>query len=346
MADAAAAQGKVAMLWINADPQSPPVTIVGGRLRHAGLILLGPPTDRACARLLDAIGRRQTVAWLPGADLAAVIIALEAAGARFDSIAIDAPLAGKRVLLTRPRRQSEGLWRRLNELGAAVLAQPAIEIGPPADWVPVDSALAHLDDYQWLVFSSSNGVRALLERLQSLRGDLRPVARVKLAAIGPGTAEELARYQLRADLVPDEYRAEALADALASRASGTRFLLARASRGRDVLAEQLVAAGALVEQVVVYSSTDVAAPDSAVAQALEAGRIDWITVTSSAIARSLVRLFGPALGRARLASISPITSQTLRELGCAPTVEAREYTMDGLVEVVLETRSKELEVRS
>lgn len=341
---AAAAQGKVALLWINADPQSAPNAMGGACLRQAGLILLGPATNRACARLLAAVGRRQTVAWLPGADLAAVIIALEAAGARFDSIAIDAPLAGRRVLLTRPRRQSEGLWRQLHELGAEVLAQPAIEIGPPADWAPVDAALAHVEDYQWLVFSSSNGVRALFERLQFLRGDLRAVARVKLAAIGPGTAEELARYELHADLVPDEHRAETLAEALATQPPGTRFLLARASRGREVLAEQLTAAGAIVEQVVVYSSADVVAPDAAVAQTLESGRIDWITVTSSAIARSLVRLFGPALGRARLASISPITSQTLRELGWTPTVEAREYTMDGLVEAVL--KEEKSEVRS
>ena len=107
--------------------------------------------------------------------------------------------------------------------------------------------------------------------------------------------------------------------------------MARASRGREVLAEQLAAAGAVVEQIVVYSSTDVEQPDTDVAAMLAAGRIDWVTVTSSAIARSLAKLFGDQLHRAKLASISPLTSGVLRELGYEPAVEATEYTMSGLV---------------
>ena len=160
-----------------------------------------------------------------------------------------------------------------------------------------------------------------------------------MAAIGPGTADELARYGLRADLVPGQYRAEALAEALAHEAPGRRFLLARASRGREVLAEQLSAAGATVEQIVVYSSTDVQEPDPAVAALLRAGRIDWITVTSSAIARSLVGLFGEDLRRAKLASISPITSGALRELGHQPAAEAAEYTVAGLVTAIVNVPS-------
>ncbi|HEV3007100.1 MAG TPA: uroporphyrinogen-III C-methyltransferase [Pirellulales bacterium] len=245
------------------------------------------------------------------------------------------PLFGRRVLVTRPSEQTASLGERLCDLGADVLVQPAIEIGPPDDWAPVDGTLARLAEFDWLVFSSGNGVRYLLDRLCQQHGDLRRLGRVQLAAIGPGTAEALADYKLRPDTVPDEYRAEALAESLAVDAPGKRFLLARASRGREVLAEQLRAAGGQVEQVVVYTSRDVPVPDPEIASALTAGKIDWVTVTSSAIARSLSAMFGEQLRLTRLASISPITSAVLRELGFEPAAEAAEYTMAGIVEAIL-----------
>jgi uroporphyrinogen III methyltransferase/synthase len=246
------------------------------------------------------------------------------------------PLLGTRVLLTRPMDQAAALCERLTQLGADVLVQPAIRISDPPDWGPVDRALSQLDRYDWLVFSSSNGVRYLLHRLLAGGKDLRQLGRLKLAAIGPGTAEELARFHLQADLIPAVYRAEALAEALAEQAPGRRFLLARASRGREVLARQLSAAGGSVEQIVVYSSDDVVEPDPDVAAALSAGRIDWITVTSSSIARALAVMFGDELRRARLLSISPVTSEALRQSGHDPAAEAIVYTMEGLVQAILE----------
>lgn len=282
-------------------------------------------------------------------------------------------LRGARVMVTRPADPRDPLAEQLRQLGADVLTQPAICIGPPADWRPVDAALARLDQFDWLVFSSANGVRRLLERMREKRAEIRgqgPGARgqypglrgtllvdsepqnpnpdpwplapelPKLAAMGPGTADELARCGLRADLVPGKFCAEALVEALAREARGRRFLLARASRGREVLAEQLVAAGGAVEQIVVYSSTDVQTADPGIADLLRAGRIDWITVTSSAIARSLVRLFGEDLRCAKLASISPITSGVLRELGCEPAVEAAEYTLPGLAAAMARKSAK------
>ena len=249
------------------------------------------------------------------------------------------PLVGTRVLVTRPRDQAHDLCQRLLDLGADVLIQPAITISDPADWQPVDDALNHLDRYDWIVFSSANGVRPFLDRLGQM-ADLRRLGRVHMAAIGPGTAEELARYRLRADRIPDQYRAESLAESLAHDASGRRFLLVRASRGREVLAQQLTAAGAHVEQVVVYTNADVTEADPQIAAALAARQIDWITVTSSTIARSLVRLFGQRLRSARLASISPITSDVLRGLGYAPATEAAEYTMTGVVKAILEQEQK------
>lgn len=245
------------------------------------------------------------------------------------------PLAGQCVLVTRPAEQSHDLRDRLVELGAEVLVQPGATVSDPPDWVSVDAALARLAEFHWLVFSSSNGVRYLVGRLLHLGGKVEQLRGVKLAAIGPGTAAELARHGLNTQIVPGEFRAESLAAALATEAPGRRFLLARANRGRQVLPEQLAAAGAIVEQIVVYSTHDVACVDPSVAAALAAGRIDWITITSSAIARAIVALLGDELRRSRLASISPLTSSVLRELGHEPAVEAAQYTMEGLVEAIV-----------
>ncbi|HEY1600253.1 MAG TPA: uroporphyrinogen-III C-methyltransferase [Pirellulales bacterium] len=244
------------------------------------------------------------------------------------------PLFRQQIMVTRPEAQADTLCARLIELGADVIVQPAIQITPPADWAPVDAALARMPDYQWLVFSSANGVKHLLDHVLA-HGDVRQLAGVNLAAIGPATAAELARYSLRAQLVPPAYRAEELAQSLADRVRGQRVLLARASRGREVLAEQLRTAGAIVDQVVVYESRDIVQPDMHVREALAAGQVGWVTVTSSAIAKSLAAMFGPDLRRARLASISPITSQTLRELGFQVAAEARQFTTEGLIEAIL-----------
>lgn len=241
------------------------------------------------------------------------------------------PLFGVRVLVTRAAQQAAALADPLRELGADVLLQPAIEIDLPQDMGRLDSVLSRLDEFETIVFSSANGVEFFFKRLLSTGLDLRALGKACLAAIGPGTAETLARFRLRADVVPKEFRAEALAESLAKTASGNRILLVRASRGREVLSEQLVAAGATVEQVVAYESRDVTSVDSEVMAALTAGQVDWITVTSSAIARALAGQFGDALRNARLVSISPITTATLRELGFEPAAEAREYTMEGVI---------------
>jgi uroporphyrinogen III methyltransferase/synthase len=227
----------------------------------------------------------------------------------------------------------------LADLGAHVAVQPAIRICGPPDWREVDRVLGCLPEYDWIVFSSSNGVRYLLDRLLATVGDLRSLGPIRLAAIGPGTSEALASYYLKADLQPEEYRAEALADALVNHANGKRFLLARASRGREILAERLRAAGREVDQVVVYSSTDVSEVDERVAQSLAEGTVDWVTVTSSAIAKSLVALFGDQLRKTKLASISPVTSDTLRTLGYEPSAEAQEYTIPGVISAILDANA-------
>ena len=246
------------------------------------------------------------------------------------------PLFGQTVLITRPARQATALAELFERAGADPRLQPAIQIQKPRDWTAVDRAIATLDQFDWLVFSSANGVAVLLDRILQNGRDLRALGGLQLAAIGPGTTARLRDYHLHVDRQPERYQAEDLAAALAAEARGKRFLLARASRGREVLAERLAHAGGEVRQVVVYDSVDVEQPDPAVAQDLQAGKIHWITVTSSAIARSLDRLFGPDLARARLVSISPITTRTLRQLGHAPAAEAEEATMASLVRAVVQ----------
>jgi uroporphyrinogen III methyltransferase/synthase len=247
-------------------------------------------------------------------------------------------LLGKSVLITRPRESVEihdDLAEKLRAAGAELLFQPAIAISDPPDWQPVDEAMARIREFDWLVFSSSNGVRYFFERLLRNSRETSEIAAVKIAAIGPSTAQELEKYGYHAAMVPQEYRAESLAESLVGDASGCRFLLIRASRGREVLAERLSAAGAIVEQVVAYTSSDIETPDAAISARLAAGEIDWITVSSSSIARALVGLFGENLRRAKLASISPVTSAALREQGFEPAAEAGEFTSAGLAEAIL-----------
>jgi uroporphyrinogen III methyltransferase/synthase len=246
------------------------------------------------------------------------------------------PLFGKRALVTRPRQQAGSLARRLEELGAQVSVLPAVEVRGPADWGPVDRALDELASFGWLVFTSANGVEYFLRRLLETGRDLRALGPVRLAAIGPATSDALRAYHLTPDLVPDEYRSEALAAALKGQAVGGRVLLARADRGRDLLREELSAVAEVV-QVAVYSQVDAEGPDPATQELLEQGHVDYVTVTSSNIARSLVRALGPEAlahvrsGRTALVSISPVTSATIRELGLPVAAEASVYTAEGVV---------------
>jgi uroporphyrinogen III methyltransferase / synthase len=245
------------------------------------------------------------------------------------------PLFGTSILVTRPRGQAEALETPLAELGAEVLFQPAIEISAPPDWRPVDDALVRVAEFDFLTFTSANGVRFFLDRLLATGRDLRALGNVRIAVIGPGTAQALAEYRIRADVRPQRFDADALAEALLPEAGGKRFLYPRANRGRDTLPRELTKAGAAVEEVVVYTHADVTQSDPEIAERLAAGRIDWTTVTSSAIARSVAALFGDDLQKTRLASISPITSQALRDAGREPAAEASEYTMPGLAQAIL-----------
>jgi len=238
------------------------------------------------------------------------------------------------ILVTRSEQQANELSGPLRELGATVIEQPAIEIDEPADWRAVDTLIDQLSSFDYLVFSSRNGVHYFLNRVLTRGGDMRSLAPVKLAVVGQKTAGALLDYHLKADLVPSDFSSNSLATMFAPLASGKRFALLRASRGPDSLATSLEQAGASVTQVVAYSHRDVLAADPLVTEKFQRGEIDWVTVTSAAIAQSLVRLFGEALRSAKIASLSPAISLTLSDLGLHVAAEATEATMQSLLEAI------------
>lgn len=246
------------------------------------------------------------------------------------------PLFGQSFLITRPAEQAMDLKMPLEELGAEVLSQPAITISDPLDFAPVDQAIADLKSFDWVVFSSQNGVRYFLRRLREQGFDYRALGHVQFGCIGPGTAEALADFGFVADVIPDEYRAEALVEALADQTSSKRVLYPHASRGRDVLQTGLVERGANLKEVVVYQSVDETELSAEVQRRLTSKGIDWVIVTSSAIARSTIQLLGDGLKQSKIVSISPITSEAVRELGHEVAVEATDYTMSGIVAAILE----------
>jgi uroporphyrinogen III methyltransferase/synthase len=272
----------------------------------------------------------------PAIVLIGAVVALRSRLAWFER----RPLFGKRILVTRPRHQMGELVQRLVQLGAVPLVLPVVAIREPSDWTAVDRALARLADYQWLVFTSANGVRALVRRLRQTGRDLRSLGSLRLAAIGPGTAEALREHYLEPDLVPPEFRSESLATSLKGCAAGQRILLARADRGRDLLRQELSAV-AMVDQVAVYSQVDAVDAGSDVFNAVRRGEVDFIPLTSSNIARALVRAFDPICrarvetGQVKLVSISPVTSAAIEELGLSVAAEAADYTIRGLVDALV-----------
>lgn len=256
------------------------------------------------------------------------------------------PLFGRRIGVTRADEQADAQIDRIFELGAEAVLMSTLEIEPPETWDAVDAVLRRIGEFDWIVFTSANGVRALLERLWELGGDSRQLGKVRLAAIGPSTAAALCEFRLRADVIPETYRAEHLAAALSPQMAGQKVLWARANRVRDVLRTELTAAGAQLEEVVVYQHHDVATWTDDVNQRLIAGQLDWIGVSSPAIARNVVRLMPePArvhLGTSlRIASISPVTSEACREVGLSVTVEATEHTWDGILAAIQQMETAE-----
>jgi uroporphyrinogen-III synthase len=258
----------------------------------------------------------------------------------------DRPLSGCRVLVSRAKKQAGALSSALRELGCDVIEIPFIEIRTPTSYRPLDAALRNLATYDWLILTSVNGVEALFERMQRRRLDQQALANLKIAAIGPATKAAIEQHGLAVTVTPKEYVAESVVASLQRRVNGKRVLLVRAKIARDVIPRELRNAGALVDVVEAYET---AAPKSSGKRlrALLAGRRrpHAITFTSSSTVRNFFDLLGLRGARAALkksaphrrtysASIGPVTSATLRELGLPVDIEARQYTIPGLVAAI------------
>ena len=250
------------------------------------------------------------------------------------------PLFGARIVVTRARDQAEALGAKLRALGADVIEVPTIEIVPPKDYGPLDRAIAELGNYHWLIFTSANGVRYFVERLDASQQDLRAL-RARLCAIGKATKSAIEALHLKVDLIGEEFVAESLVEAFRSMdLEGKRILLPRAALARDILPRELRARGACVDVVEAYRTV---VPEGAAKRAAEmfAGgrKVDWVTFTSSSTVQNFVQVAGvDVLRGVKVASIGPVTTATAKKLGIEVAAEAGVYTTDGLVEAILRGR--------
>lgn len=252
------------------------------------------------------------------------------------------PLAAKRVLVGRAKAQAGALAKLLREQGAKVTAIPFIDIRRPKSFKLLDSSLKEILEYDWLILTSANGVEALFERMKKLRMEPGWLAHLRIAAIGPATKKAIEKHELNVSVVPKEYVAESVVAALKKRVEGGRVLLVRAKVARDVIPDELRRAGAAVDVVEAYETV---LPKSSRAELLRAlnskRRPDVITFTSSSTVRNFVELIGQKaaysglLDGVALASIGPVTTATLKELGLKADIKAKEFTMPGLVEAIV-----------
>ncbi len=249
------------------------------------------------------------------------------------------PLSGIRVLVGRARHQAGALSGELRKLGAAVLEIPFIEIRKPRSFQPLDTALKNLADYDWLILTSANGVEAMWERLTKLRLT-RNLKHLSIAAIGPATKKAIEQRDVKVEVVPKEYVAESVVRSLRRRVKGKRVLLVRAKVARDVIPRELRRAGAQVHVVEAYETVVPLSSRTRLQSALRnpRRRPHVITFTSSSTVRNFVALLGlrkASFEGIRLASIGPVTSSTLRELGLQVDIEAKEFTIPGMVDAIV-----------
>lgn len=247
------------------------------------------------------------------------------------------PLAGKRILITRPRAQAADLCAKLAALGAQPIVFPTIEIAPLEDTSRLDRAINQLSSYDWVIFTSVNGVAAFWNRLIAAGKDAGALVGIKVAAIGPATAQALKQRGIQARFMPDEYVADAIVEGIRD-VRGQRILLPRADIAREALAVELERLGGMVDEIAAYRTVP-AAPDTRGSAELRRG-VDAITFTSSSTVRNFVALADRETGGAIVACIGPITAQTARELGLPVDVMATEYTLDGLVAALVDHFSR------
>jgi uroporphyrinogen III methyltransferase/synthase len=251
------------------------------------------------------------------------------------------PLWSKRIVVTRAREQASDLINRLETLGANCLECPTIKTAPPDDWGPLDTAISTLNHYDWLIFTSVNGVTFFFERLFKKGLDVRALGQIRIATIGPVTSKKLQDYGLRSDIVPKTYRAESILEAFADQPiKNCKILLPRAKKARSVLPKELTRQGAQVNEVTAYQTLAVAEQSEDLIKALSQREIDLVTFTSSSTAINFRQLlpddqFQDLMHTVQVASIGPITSETAIKLGFQISIEAQDFTIEGLCQAIL-----------
>ena len=256
------------------------------------------------------------------------------------------PLKGRTIVVTRARAQAQRFVQLLEAAGARVLRAPTIVIEPPASWEPLDTALAALDSFTWLIFTSVNGVAMVDRRLVARGIPWAAIARKRVAAIGPATADALAEHGVRVEAVPAEYRAEGLVERLrAVLGPADRVLLPRAKDTRDILVVELRRLGVSVTEVPAYQTRRVEDGVVRLREALASGNVDAVTFTSSSTARNFAEQFSEDersawRGKTAVASIGPITAATAAEYGLATDVMPTEYTIPALARALADYFSR------
>jgi uroporphyrinogen III methyltransferase/synthase len=250
------------------------------------------------------------------------------------------PLLGKRIVVTRARQQASDLVRLLSDLGAECLEFPTIKIILPKDPEPLKQAVENLSAYDWIIFTSVNGVIHFFEQLFAARKDVRALSHMQTAAIGPATAERLFEFGLTSDIAPETYRAESVVAAFKGlNLQGKKILLPRAKEARPILPVELTKMGAKVDEITVYETLKVTENADDLVQALEDKRVDLITFTSSSTVKNFKALlpsdnFQKLMQGVTIASIGPITTNTAKKLGFDVHVSADSFTIPGLVEAI------------
>jgi uroporphyrinogen-III synthase len=253
------------------------------------------------------------------------------------------PLAGTRILVGRARHQAGSLSTSLRGLGAAVVEIPFIEIQKPKSYQPLDDALKNIKSYEWMILTSANGVEAMWQRVRRLRITRRGLKHLQIAAIGPATKAAIVKHGLKVKMVPEEYVAESVVKGLRDKIKGKCVVLIRAKVARDVIPEELRKAGAEVDVVEAYETVVPEKSRTRLRALMKSNRRPHIvTFTSSSTAKNFAELLGDSrdglLKGVKFASIGPVTSATLRELQMPVAIEAREFTMGGLIRAIVLAR--------
>lgn len=254
------------------------------------------------------------------------------------------PLRGVRVLVGRAQHQAGKLSSRLQDIGAQVVEIPFIEIRPPRSYKPLDAALKRINQYDWLILTSVNGVKALEARLKQLRISRKDLAHLRIAAIGPATRAQIEKLDLQVSIVPPRYVAESVVESLRRKVNGKRVLLARAKVARDVIPRELRTMGAKVDVVELYETVIPLSSKKKLQLLMRdpARRPRIVTFTSSSTVSNFLRLLGGNKRQSKsrifngvqFASIGPVTSATLRKFNLPVDIEASEYTIDGLTKAI------------